>query len=254
MTLQNIPPNSLLESQLGKGFDMADTKKECGAKLRKKPGRFCKSPPIKGKRRCRLHGGRSLAGVAHGSFKHGRYSRYLPKDLRKQYEQSKHDPQLLSHEPDLRLMDLRLQGLIKNLDNTASLEAFSRAQVEWEKLEQAQDRGDLEEMGRVMLKLRPLMRLTVPAGPIWEEIREVIEQRRKLLESESRRIQQSSNSMSGEQILALIEYIVDVLRGSVQKYADRLIASKILNQVTTDIGVVVSRPDQASPATARLLS
>jgi hypothetical protein len=151
-------------------------------------------------------------------------------------------------------MDLRLQGLIQNLDNTASLEAFSRAQVEWEKLEQAQDRGDLQEMGRVMLRLRGLMRLTVPAGPIWEEIRQVIEQRRKLLESESRRIQQSSNSMSGEQILALIEYVVDVLRGSVQKYADRLIASKILNQVTTDIGVVVSRPDQASPATARLLA
>ena len=130
--------------------------------------------------------------------------------MRQQYEQTKHDPQLLSHEPDLRLMDLRLQGLIQNLDNTASLEAFSRAQVQWELLEAAQDRGNLQEMGRIMLRLRDLMRVTVPAGPIWEEIREVIEQRRKLLESESRRIQQSQNSMSGEQILALIEYIVDV--------------------------------------------
>jgi hypothetical protein len=228
--------------------------KVCGAQLRKKPGQFCNKAPIKGKRRCRLHGGKSLAGVASGSFKHGRYSRYLPKDLRKQYEQTKYDPQLLSHEPDLRLMDVRLQGLIANLANTSSLEAFSRAQEEWEKLEQAQDQGDLIEVGRIMLRLRDLMRATVPAGQTWEVIERVTEQRRKLLESESRRIQQNSNSMSGEQILALIEYIVDVLRSSVIKYADRLIASKILNQVTTDIGVVVSRPDKAPPGTARLLT
>lgn len=233
---------------------MAHNPKKCGAKLRKKPGQFCQKLPMKDKRRCRLHGGKSLGGIAAGSFKHGRYSRYLPKDLRKIYEQTKHDPQLLSHEPDLRLMDTRLQGLIQNLDNTASLEAFSRAQVEWEVLEQAREAGNLIEMGRSMTRIRGLMRITVPSGPIWDQIIHVTEQRRKLLESETRRIQQASNSMSGEQILALIEYLVDVLRSSVTKYADRLIASKILQQVTTDIGVVVSRPDQASPATARLLS
>ncbi len=233
---------------------MVPKPKICGAQLRKKPGVHCQKAPIKGKRRCRLHGGKSLAGVASRAFKHGRYSRFLPKDLRKQYEQTKTDPQLLSNEPDLRLMDVRLQGLIANLDNTASLEAFSQAQVAWELLEQAQDTGNLIEMGRIMLRLRGLMRRTVPAGQVWEAIERVTEHRRKLLESENRRIHQNANSMSGEQILALIEYIVDVLRTSVQKYADRLIASKILNQVTTDIGVVVSRPDQASPSTARLLT
>ncbi len=231
-----------------------EEKKKCGAQLRKKPGKFCRKLPIKGKRRCRLHGGKSLGGIAAGSFKHGRYSKYLPKDLRKIYEQTKYDPQLLSHEPDLRLMDTRLQGLIQNLDNTASLEAFSSAQVEWGKLEQAKDSGDLEEMGRLMLKLRDLMRATAPSGPIWDEICHVTEQRRRLLESETRRIRENSNSMGSEQILALIEYIVDVIRSSVNKYADRFIASKILQQVTNDIGLVISKPDQASPRTARLLS
>lgn len=226
----------------------------CGARLRKKPGRFCQRKGLKGKSRCGLHGGKSLAGIASKRYKHGRYSRFLPKGLRQQYEQTKHDPQLLSHEPDLRLMDLCLQGLLKNLNNTASLEAFSEAQVQWEFLEQAQDRGDLQEMGRIMFKLRDLMRRTVPSSQVWADIERVTEQRRKLLESESRRIQNSQNSMSSEQILALIEYIVDVLRTSVSKYADRLIATKILQQVTTDIGVIVSKPDKAPPGTARLLA
>ena len=104
----------------------------CGARLRKKPGRFCQRKRLKGKSRCGLHGGKSLAGIASKRYKHGRYSRYLPTDLRKQYEESKHDPQLLSHEPDLRLMDLHLQTLIKQLDSTKSLEASTRAKKQWE--------------------------------------------------------------------------------------------------------------------------
>ena len=229
-------------------------KKKCGAQLRKKPGVFCKKTPIKGKRRCRLHGGRSLAGVASGAFKHGRYSRYLPKGLRKQYEQTKHDPQLLSHEPDLRLMDVRLQNLLNELGKSDPRKAIETIKASWGLFQRSRTVPGmnpaeyLDKVGEAILAHQN------QANEIWDSIERVTEQRRKLLESETRRIQQNANSMSGEQILALIEYIVDVLRESVQKYADRLIASKILNQVTTDIGVVVSRPDQASPETARLLS
>lgn len=73
----------------------------------------------------------------------------------------------------------------------------------------------MEESANIKLKLRDLMRVGIPDGSLWHEILGVAEKRRKLLESEGRRIQQSSNSMSGEQILALIEYIVDILRNSV---------------------------------------
>ena len=226
----------------------------CGAQLRKKSGRFCQRKRLKGKKRCGLHGGQSLAGIASKRYKHGRYSRYLPTDLRKQYEESKHDTQLLSHEPDLRLMDLHLQTLVKQLDSTQSLEAFALAKEQWELFETAQEKGDTDESEKIKLKLRDLMHVDIPAGSLWGEIREVVEQRRKLLESESRRIQNSQNSMSGEQILALIEYIVDVLRSSVSKYADRYIATKILQQVTNDIGLIVSKPNDAPPSIARLVA
>ncbi|WP_394728173.1 HGGxSTG domain-containing protein [Altererythrobacter sp. GH1-8] len=43
--------------------------KLCGAKTR--AGGSCRCPAIKGRERCRLHGGRSLQGEAHGQFKHG---------------------------------------------------------------------------------------------------------------------------------------------------------------------------------------
>ena len=44
----------------------------CGAKTR--AGGRCKQPAMKNGR-CRLHGGKSLSGIQHGRYKHGRYTR-----------------------------------------------------------------------------------------------------------------------------------------------------------------------------------
>lgn len=50
----------------------------CGAKTRN--GGKCKSPPCRGKTRCRMHGGAKGSGAPKGNLnalKHGRYSRQL---------------------------------------------------------------------------------------------------------------------------------------------------------------------------------
>lgn len=43
-------------------------RKECGARTR--TGGMCRQPAMKNGR-CRLHGGKSKAGIAHGRYKHG---------------------------------------------------------------------------------------------------------------------------------------------------------------------------------------
>lgn len=48
----------------------------CGAQLRGQPGVFCQKFPVKGRTRCRFHGGKSPTGYDHPSFLHGRRSRY----------------------------------------------------------------------------------------------------------------------------------------------------------------------------------
>ena len=58
----------------------------CGAKNRQ--GNPCQKWPIKGRNRCRNHGGKSLRGVDSPSFKNGRYSKLLPRDLLGRYLRS----------------------------------------------------------------------------------------------------------------------------------------------------------------------
>ena len=51
----------------------------CGAKNRQ--GNPCQKWPIRGRNRCRNHGGKSLRGVDSPSFKNGRHSKLLPRNL-----------------------------------------------------------------------------------------------------------------------------------------------------------------------------
>lgn len=55
----------------------------CGAKTR--VGGLCRQPAMKNGR-CRLHGGKSLSGAAHGRYKHGFYTKEA-KAMRKYYRQ-----------------------------------------------------------------------------------------------------------------------------------------------------------------------
>jgi hypothetical protein len=51
----------------------------CGAKNRQ--GNPCQKWPIKGRNRCRNHGGKSLRGMDSPSFKNGMHSKLSPRDL-----------------------------------------------------------------------------------------------------------------------------------------------------------------------------
>lgn len=61
----------------------------CGAQLRGQPGTFCAKFPIRGRSRCRLHGGRSPTGPDHPTFLHGRRSKYVVSQ--EAYDQARHD-------------------------------------------------------------------------------------------------------------------------------------------------------------------
>jgi hypothetical protein len=48
----------------------------CGARTR--TGGTCSNQPMRGRARCRMHGGKSLHGIAHPNYKHGLFSEFCP--------------------------------------------------------------------------------------------------------------------------------------------------------------------------------
>lgn len=76
----------------------------------KKP---CKNYAMNGKKVCRLHGGLTPIGPAHGAFKHGRYSKFLPARFLARYEEALADDTLVELRDEIAILDLRLAQLVE---------------------------------------------------------------------------------------------------------------------------------------------
>jgi hypothetical protein len=101
---------------------------KCEAKTRR-GGRCQRAACVNG--RCHLHGGRSLRGSAHPGFKDGRWSKYLPDQLRARYEAGERDPNALSLRADLAATDSRIAELMGRLDTGESGRLWKALRASW---------------------------------------------------------------------------------------------------------------------------
>ena len=88
--------------------------RRCQAKS-KQSGRQCRRPAAVGMTVCYMHGGKTPTGIAAPSFRHGLYSKVLPKDLRKNYARALRGPNLLALDAEVALLPVRAAELVKGL-------------------------------------------------------------------------------------------------------------------------------------------
>ena len=92
-------------------------KGKCGAKLiksKKKYGkiRYCILLPVRGRIRCRMHGGATPQGIASPHYRGKGYSRSVPKHLKDIYEAHHNDPDPLSLHKEIALCGTRIEDLL----------------------------------------------------------------------------------------------------------------------------------------------
>src|SRR5690348_17116908 len=90
---------------------------ECGAKRRN--GEPCKARAMLNGR-CRIHGGKSPAGIPSPHYRDGRYSKVLPQRMRDAYTLAMDDPQLLEQREQIAVLDARLLDLLGRVDTGES--------------------------------------------------------------------------------------------------------------------------------------
>ena len=132
--------------------------KTCGAKTRS-TGEPCKRPPMKGRNRCNLHGGKSLRGADHPGYKTGLYSKYAGESLQKVLDELKEKTgdDLINPENEIRLMEaliLASKALKRDVNELDDLELLSRT---IDRLIMAKQRSQ-----KVLLEQKRL----IPAGDI----------------------------------------------------------------------------------------
>lgn len=177
----------------------------CGAKRKQGRG-VCQSIILIGETgRCRMHGGMTLVGIAAPNFITGRYSKHLPTRLYERFAESQADPMLFELRSEVSLVDTRISELLQRIENKGdSTELWKRVEADYQKLHESI--MGASEPQEVLFKLGELGK-TVRDGTgdwaTWSEIARMVEQRRRLVESERMHQKQMQQLVSIDQMMLL---------------------------------------------------
>ena len=203
---------------------------QCQAKA-KSTGEQCKRRAVAGKLVSTVHGGLTPGGIASASYKHGRYSKYLPARLAGRYEEAAADPDLLVLRQDIALVDARLADLLKRVDKGESGHLWRDLKVTWEKLEAATD--DKDARTEALRMIRELIKRGASDSATWSEIHGTIDQRRKLVESERKRLVEMQQVITAERAMVMLSVILDIIKTHVTDRNTLASISEEIRRLTT---------------------
>lgn len=216
----------------------------CGAKNRR--GEPCGNTAIFENGRCRMHGGRAPVGVLNPNTKHGRYSKAIPKRLADAFSYSVDDPALLELTQEIALIDSRVGELLERIEkfNADGGENWAELLKHWDKLTIAARVGD----GRQQAVQAEIIGRIIERGnnefAAWDQLIRLLNERRKLSESERKRRIDAKSMIPMETVYLIISRHTQAMIAAVERFVDdrktvhkiRGAASDELRRITIERG------------------
>jgi hypothetical protein len=129
-----------------------------------------------------------------------------------QYRAAVQDPTLMELRRDIALVDARIIDLLQRVDTGESSAVWQEAKATLRRFHRAQARQDPEKMREHLHVLQELIERGANDYAAWAEIGAEVERRRKLVESEQKRLVLASEMLSAEQAMHLLTVVVDVIK------------------------------------------
>lgn len=205
---------------------------QCQAKA-KRTGEQCQRAAVAGKRVCTVHGGLTPGGIASPNFKTGRYSKYLPDKLAGRYETAVNDPGLLELNHEIALLDSRLSSLLERIDTGETGLLWQNLSKLWAELTIAIKQQDKAKQQDTAVKLDTLIKQGHDDYQAWNEIQNTIEQRRKLVESERKRLVEAQQYVTAVQAMTMIGNVLAIIKDNVTDRNTLQAISQGINQLVS---------------------
>jgi hypothetical protein len=182
--------------------------------------------------RCQHHGGTTPRGLESPHFQHGGYSQYLPDSLGDRMDDFMKDPNIASVREELALLGTRLSSKLEELEDGPSRDLWEQLEDAVDELEAARRRGDGDAVAACLNQITRLVRNGAQEQEKWEDVFDIVEQRRKLAETENKRMKQSSNTLTVEEASMLVEVMTGTVMDILEQYDVPPDAYEQLNNAT----------------------
>jgi hypothetical protein len=219
-------------------FDI-NNKSICGAKNRK--GEPCKNSPIRGRNRCKFHGGSSPRGLAHPRTKHMKYSRdIVSRELAERYEQASNDESLLELRDEIALIQARIADMLKNVESGDTQKSWVELQKAYDDFAQANRSNNPELAAKSINKIGRIITKGVSQHQSWRELMSTMNVEKKLIESERKRLQEMKQMMTAEQAMGMLTFVVSVFKKRTYEIISGDDSKRLLAAVSQDISEYIS--------------
>ncbi len=161
-----------------------------------------------------------MRGLAHPGYKTGRYSKYIPKRLTERYELSVTDPELLNLSEEIALVDGRIADILGRVDSGESGRLWDDLSGKRKEFLDAQRHGEQERMADALKEILDTIGRGHADFHAWMEVVNLIERRRRLVESEQKRRIAMSLLVKIEYAVGAMNEIADSVREAVLEHVE----------------------------------
>lgn len=207
---------------------------QCTAKA-KSTGQQCQRRAM-ANGKCYVHGGPTPRGRALPQTTHGRYSKDLPTRLAARYEEARSDPDLLNLNAEIHLTYAMLTEALRGMDQGEAGRLWRDLKTTWDALQEANRQRDGDAAKQALSEIGRLIARGVADAAARSEVLDIVERRRKLVESEAKRRTAMQQMITAERLMVLVSAITDVVMRHVDDPRQRA-------AIAADIGAIISRGD-----------
>ena len=207
---------------------------QCTAKS-KRTGKQCRRDAMHGAKVCYNHGGKTPRGIGSPHTKTGRYSKDLPTRMAAQYRESLEDTDLLNLTDEIALIDARLNDILKRVDTGESGKLWGGLADLFADLEVARLADDKLKIAYCVNEAAKLVKRGLGDYAAWGEVGNLIEQRRRLVDSRAKHLRDMQLVFTAEQGMLLIGRIVDILQSEIED-------KQTLDRIGRAITAIIDRP------------
>ena len=207
---------------------------QCTAKA-KSTGQQCQRRAM-ANGKCYVHGGPTPRGRALPQPTHGRYSKDLPTRLAARYEEARSDPDLLNLNAEIHLTYAMLTEALRGMDQGEAGRLWRDLKTTWDALQEANRQRDGDAAKQALSEIGRLIARGVADAAARSEVLDIVERRRKLVESEAKRRTAMQQMITAERLMVLVSAVTDVVMRHVDDPRQRA-------AIAADIGAIISRGD-----------
>ncbi len=211
----------------------ASGKRRCTAKS-KRSGKRCANWAIKGRRTCRMHGGKSPRGRDHPSYKHGLHTKSLPERYRARYGEHLVDDRVFSLDPEVALIQTRMDELLAGLDVDGHVALWIKLKAACDELQRATKSKEHDSARNAIGAVCSLVDRGRSESRTWVDIHALQIQKTKTLEVRSRIAKQEQASIPEAHLFVIMDRFAEVVRTEITKaFKLELSESDTLRNIST---------------------